>query len=330
MVTTTPPRVFGEDLCGPGSLSLVLNALGDSATPAELDATLPKAPRGGVLSVDLLIAARQRGFEAWLGPGDSTTLASEVGAGRAAILMLRLLDAPGTQRDIYHYVVVDGIDADRALFRFQFGDGKVRWARLGEIDKSWKATGRALLRVRRPGGGSEELARAVTLEKAGRRAEARDAYRRVVEANPTSVRAFTNLGNVEAALGNPREAETAYRKAATIAPGDRDALNNLAWLLLEEGTRLEEAETLAANAAAQPGPERPLAQDTLGRVQLARGRCEDALRTFGEALAASPPGEAGRGGLLEGQNWTPAPGIESRIAPSLCPLPQPYSQPACQ
>jgi Tfp pilus assembly protein PilF len=82
------------------------------------------------------------------------------------------------------------------------------------------------------------------------------------------------------------EAERAYRRALALSAEDRDALNNLAWLLLEEGRSLEEAETLAAKAAAQPGPDRPLALDTLGRVQLARGRCDEATSTFVEALAA--------------------------------------------
>jgi len=58
----------------------------------------------------------------------------ELAEGRPAILMLRLLDAPGARRDIYHYVVVDGFDPPRGLCRFQFGDGKARWARLESLE----------------------------------------------------------------------------------------------------------------------------------------------------------------------------------------------------
>ncbi|HSD26068.1 MAG TPA: tetratricopeptide repeat protein [Vicinamibacteria bacterium] len=286
MVTSGPPRTFTDDLCGPGSLSLVLNALGDPATAADLEAAMPRAPGGGVLSVDLLLAARQRGFVASLGSGDGTSVRGELDRGRATILMLRLLDAPGSRRDIYHYVVVDGFDPGRALFRFQFGDGRVRWAPLRSVEKAWRAAGHALLRVRPDT--AVQIRRAVDLEAAGpgRREEARDLYRRIVEEDPASVRAWTNLGNVLAAEGRRAEAEAAYRRALGLAPDDRDAANNLAWLLQEGGSRLEEAEALALKASARAGPDQVLALDTLGRIQLARGRCDDAERTLRRALSA--------------------------------------------
>ena len=117
---------------------------------------------------------------------------------------------------------------------------------------------------------------------------------------PDSVRTWVNLGNVAADQGRREESETAYRRALAMAPDDRDALNNLAWLLLAEGTRLEEAETLATRAANQPGPDRPLALDTLGRIQLARGLCAEAANTFREALAAQAAPEKKGAGLREG------------------------------
>ena len=101
------------------------------------------------------------------------------------------------------------------------------------------------------------------------------------------MRAWVDLGNAESVRGRPEEAERAYRRALEISPEDRDALNNLAWLLLEEGTRLEEAEALAAKAASQAGRDRALALDTLGQIQLARGHCPEAARSFSEALAGA-------------------------------------------
>jgi Flp pilus assembly protein TadD len=293
-------REFEEDRCGPGSLSLVLGALGDEVPERDLAAVLPEAPRGGVLSVDLLLAARQRGFDAGLVAGTAEAIEAELLEGRPVILMLRLLDAPGARRDVFHYAVADGLDAPRALFRFQFGDGKGRWAPLRSVDEGWEASGRALLIVRPRASTDEALRRAVALEGAGRIEEAVRLYRRVLAVRPDSVRAWVDLGNAEAARRNVAEAETAYRRALEISADDRDALNNLAWLLLEEGSRLEEAEALAARAALPPGPDRPSAQDTLGRIQLARGRCEEAARTFDEALTGSGIAESTRARLLEG------------------------------
>src|SRR6185503_16295865 len=103
---------------------------GDPVPEADLARALPAAPGGGVLSIDLLLAARTRGFEAALVAGDAGTLAAEIEAARPAILMLKLLDVPGSRRDVLHYVVVDGHDRGRGLFRMQFGDGRARWVPL--------------------------------------------------------------------------------------------------------------------------------------------------------------------------------------------------------
>jgi len=279
----------------------VLNANRDPVSEAALDASLPRAPGGGVLSLDLLLAARQRGFDASLAAGDAGAIRSEIGEGRPVILMLKLLDLPGERKDVYHYVVVDGFDPRRRLFRLQFGDGKARWARLDRVERAWKAAGHALLTVRRKWDEAAALRPGLELEASGRVEDASEVYRAVLAAHPGSARAWVNLANCEARLGRREGAEAAYRRALAISPQHRDALNNLAWLLLEEGSRLEEAEGLATQAAAVEGPERALAQDTLGRVQLARGRCEDAARTFEQALAAPDvPSAQARAGLLEG------------------------------
>ena len=292
--------VFEEDRCGPGSLALVLGAHGDTASARDLEAVLPEVAGRGVLSVDLLIAARQRGFDAALVTGTAEAVRDELADGRPAILMLRLLDAPGASRDVYHYVVVDGIDPPRGLFRFQFGDGQARWARLESLERSWKPAGHALLVVRRRADTDATLARAVALEAESRLPEAEALYRQVLVVRPESARTWVNLGNVAADQGRRQESETAYRRALALAPDDRDALNNLAWLLLAEGTRLEEAETLATRAANQPGPDQPLALDTLGRIQLARGLCAEAVRTFRKALEAEAVAETTQAGLNEG------------------------------
>jgi tetratricopeptide (TPR) repeat protein len=286
VVPGIPLATFAEDRCGAGSLALVLGARGDPRPVQDLEAALPEVPGRGVLSVDMLLAARARGFDAALLTGTAAGLQRELAAARPAILMLRLLDAPGARRDIYHYVVADGLDPSRGLFRLQYGDGKARWARLSSIEDGWKAAGHVMLVVRTREETDSALGRALALESERRLDEADALYREVLEVRPDSVRAWVDLGNVAADRGRRAEAETAYRRALAIDAEDRDALNNLAWLLLEEGVRLTQAEDLAARAATAPGPDRPRAQDTLGRIQLARGRCAEAERTFRDALAA--------------------------------------------
>lgn len=284
MLEHVPLRAFDDDRCGPGSLSVVLNALGDAVSEEELAASLPRAPGGGVLSVDLLLAARQRGFSASLVTGNEDALRHEIQEGRPVLLMLRMLNVPGRGGDVYHYVVVDGHDPRRRLFRVQFGDGKARWAGLEQLEGAWKGGGHAMVTVSAPPSLAHMRA-AIELERAGRLDQAAERYTQVLEASPESLRAWVNLGNVEAGRGRTLDAERAYRRALSISPHDPDALNNLAWLLLQEGSRLVEAEALARDAARRPGPDRLLVLDTLARIQGARGRCADADATYAEALA---------------------------------------------
>jgi tetratricopeptide (TPR) repeat protein len=145
-----------------------------------------------------------------------------------------------------------------------------------------------------------ELLAGVALEEAGRLDEAIALYRRVLAVRPDSARAWTNLGNAQGARAATPDAEKAYREALRLSPADPDALNNLAWLLLQDKQQLDEAEALAVRAVAIPGPDRFEALDTLARIRLARGRCREAAAAFAEALAADRLTEAARVQLQSG------------------------------
>src|SRR5260370_9367158 len=65
VIDRMPMQKWGVESCGAGSLSTVLQHYGDTTSMQQWDALLPKV-RGGVLTVDMLIAARQKGFDARL------------------------------------------------------------------------------------------------------------------------------------------------------------------------------------------------------------------------------------------------------------------------
>lgn len=323
MLDEVPVREFGVDRCGAGSLSSVLAYFGDPISMEELDARLPKSDDNGVITLDMILAARERGFDARLVAGDAELLESTLLERRPAILMLRVLNAPGLGKDYFHYVVADGVDPERKLFRLQFGDGKRRWAPLDGLERAWRGTDRATIlvaprtevatEVRRTGTG---LGYGVALEEAGRAGEAVTLYRGLLEREPESPRAWTNLGNAEAAQGNAGKAEEAYRNALELDPTHRDALNNLAWLLLEEGTRLDEAAELARSAVEAGGPDPHLAHDTLARVEAARGRCPEAADAFAQALAEAPPDPATRAQIAEAARAAEESCSEGRSSPT--------------
>lgn len=288
-----PARKWADNRCAAGALSEVLNHLGDRVTEEELAGSLTRARKGGVVSVDLLLAVRTRGFDAQILRGDQALVRSELELQHPLLLMLRVMDAPGLKDDLYHYVVLSGIDTESGLVQMHYGDGRKRWVPLVRLEPSWAAGGYAtfLIGPRKQRTATEDdLRRAVVLEDAGKTTQAIALYQRYLDSHPQSVVAWTNLGNARARLGEQQLAEVAYRNALFLEKTNRDALNNLAWLLLGQG-RLAEAESLARRAARQEGPDRYLALDTLARVLAAGGRCREAQATFDQALTMIPEHE---------------------------------------
>ena len=298
-----PLTEFGVENCGAASLSAILAYWDFDISIEELDQSLPKANNGGVVSLDLVLAARARGFQAELVVGDRAQILESLEAGRPLILMLRVLNAIGERRDLYHYVIVDGFDPGRDLVRVQYGDGASRWVSFERLSGAWDETGFATL-VLYPGevtGDSGDSIRyAVALEESGRLPEAAAVYRRLLATDPESALVWVNLGNVEAARGLEQEAEAAYRHALELDLDQPEALNNLAWLLLESPADLTEAYDLASRAVSLGGPDPYLALDTLGRIQLAMGQCSEAIEVFRSALPTAPTGSTAEGWILYG------------------------------
>jgi tetratricopeptide (TPR) repeat protein len=286
VIPDVPMQKWDIKSCGAGSLTAVLQRYGDKTTMEEWDSKLRKT-RGGVMSIDIVLAARQQGFDARLVTGNEALVREELIANRPLILMLQVVDSPGKSLDFFHYIVLDGYDPARNLYRTQFGDGKARWVKFPRIEKAWEGGAHAAVLIRPKDPLTDSLRAAVALEEAGKLALAADAYRTLLDQHPESVVAWTNLGNTEMRLGRRPAAEEAYRKALALRSDSADALNNLAWLLYEE-KRLDEAETFAKQAVASTAPDGWTRLDTLARIQAARGNCSDALVTYKSAVASVP------------------------------------------
>ena len=293
VIPQMPILKWGIESCGAGSLATVLQHYGDSTSMQQWDATLPKT-HGGVMTVDMLIAARQKGFDAQIVTGTPDLITAELQNGRPVILMLQVVAGPGQKFDFFHYIVADGIDPERGLIRTQWGDRQERWVSLDRLDKPWSGGGHAAILIRPLSAADqvrEALRNAIALEDEGKVADAAAKYREILAAHPDSSVAWTDLGNAEEKLGDRKGAEDAFRKALAIDAGSRDALNNLAWLLYQE-KRLDEAESFARQALSEPGPDSYLVLDTLARVLAAKGSCDEAMRAFQQAIDAVPSSQA--------------------------------------
>ncbi len=286
VITNVPMQTWDIKSCGAGALSSVLQHYGDPTSMKQWDASLPKT-RGGVMSIDLVLGARQKGFDARLVTGDQQMVERELLDGRPVILMLQVIQAPGKGYDFFHYVVLDGIDSQKKLVRTQFGDSKARWVKFARLESAWVGGAHTAIVIRPKDPTAELLRAAVALEEKGDLAQAATSYRDILSSHPASVVAWTNLGNVESRIGDRPAAEDAFRKALAVDATAADALNNLAWLLYED-KRLDEAEALASRAVASPAPDAWMRLDTLARIQLARGSCGDAVKTWQRAVEGVP------------------------------------------
>ena len=290
------PARFGLERCGAGSLAGVLgvydSAYAAAAVIEQIDRALPKARNGGVLTLDLLLEARARGFGASLTTGSPEAIASALETGTPPILVLQVLNMPGSRKDFFHYVIADGRDRDRGLVRLHFGDGKARWVSDGWLKRPWRGTANAMIliapRTARPAPSGREIRYAVALELDGDPDSAAAIYRRLLSEEPDSEILWTNLGNAEVALGDAAAAETAFRRAIEIDPTYQEPLNNLAWLLIGQERAASEAVLLARRAVEADGPDPHLVLDTLARALRRRGDCAEALSTFERALGLAP------------------------------------------
>lgn len=297
ILPNVPVQQWDIKSCGAGALSSVLQHHGDTTSMQEWDETLPKT-RGGVLSIDLVLAARRKGFDASIVTGDAALVENELRAGRPVILMLQVIQAPGKGYDFFHYIVLDGYDDSRRAVRAQFGTGEPRWTTIERLESAWKGTKYATIVIRPADPNTEALRAAVRLEEEGQYALAAHAYREILRSDPRSAVAWTNLGNAEMRAGRHTAAEDAFRKAIEVDPESADALNNLAWLLFEQ-KRVDEAEPLARKAVLTRAPDPWIRLDTLARILAARGDCAEAAATFRQAIASLPESRAAERADLE-------------------------------
>lgn len=111
-------------------------------------------------------------------------------------------------------------------------------------------------------------------------------YERAAELDADWARPVLNRGNAHAARGEWRLAEKYYRQALRREPGSAEAMNNLAWTLLQAG---ETADALDwARKAVAADAREPAYLDTLAEIQIARRDFAAVRVTLERALSLSP------------------------------------------
>lgn len=118
-------------------------------------------------------------------------------------------------------------------------------------------------------------------------------YDRAAKLDFSWARPLINRGNVYAGLGEWGAAQKSYRLALRREPGNAEAMNNLAWALLQAE---ETGEALAlAEKAVDTNPGEPAYLDTLAEIRIVRHDYEGARQAISRALAFDPPAELREG-----------------------------------
>jgi predicted double-glycine peptidase len=129
--------------CGPAALASVLNFHNDPVTVGEIaDVVYRDGPVRGTLSLDLVLYARSRGFEAVWDTATLSDLFRQVEEGSPPIVMV---DQGFSIAGRHHFLVVAGYDQNGLLVH----DGKSAYAHLpwSRFLNPWKRAGNWAMRV---------------------------------------------------------------------------------------------------------------------------------------------------------------------------------------
>ncbi len=158
---------------------------------------------------------------------------------------------------------------------------------------------------------AKEPSREIALRAASTFAEARDfaggsrVLRAWLAGNPKDAAVRSQLALLLQTAGRRDEAKREYRRVAELEPGNAGALNNLAWMMFEDG---ESGARGFAERAYQANPRSWQVADTLGWILVHQGEAERAVTILAEAVEhadgnpsarhhyAAALAKAGRGG----------------------------------
>ncbi len=140
----------------------------------------------------------------------------------------------------------------------------------------------------------EHLALGVSYESQGKLDLAISEYKSALkkDSKEVGVTPLISLGNAYAQQKEYKQAEEYYQKALKLEPANGQALNNLAWVYLQQRIKLQEAEDMVRQVLDREtdhDPNRPGYLDTLAEILMAQGQFAEALDLLQEAegLASS-------------------------------------------
>lgn len=219
-----------EGHCGPATLTMALQAVGQPACLAEITSQVFTPGMNGTFQSDLIGSARRQGMLA-IPIENIENLFAEISAGHPVIVFENLALSWLPQ---WHYALVYGYDLMEEVVVMHSGPEKAKHWDLRKFERSWKLAGYWGLVVLPPHRLSatatelQHLSAAAALETLKLNGKAEIAYRTILSKWPTSLGALIGLGNSSFSQSDYKESERSLILAVQNHPQSAVAWHNLA------------------------------------------------------------------------------------------------------
>ena len=254
--------------CGPAALAMALNWSGLPVSPEDLTDEVFTPTRKGSLQTALISSARRHGRIAYISIG-MDVIFSEVAAGHPVIILQNL---GLSWHPVWHYSVVVGYDLPKKFVILRSGTTARKIMPSRVFENTWARSnywGLLILRPEQlPSMAKKDLflEAVLGLEKARQFHAAIHGYKTALTRWPQSLTALMGIGNCHYALGELKDAESAFRETVHLHPKEGAAFNNLAQILWDQGQKQEALEA-AKKAVSLGGPLSAVYQKTLEEIQ---------------------------------------------------------------
>lgn len=140
-------------LCGPVALAIVFAFWGYDIPIDQISKDIYRDDHNGTLSLDMMLYARQCGFEANIFNGSFALLKEELAKGNPLILMFKITDVPQfpikklSLKDQFHFVVATGFCPSDGSLICHSGEGKNIVVPHKLFNKLWRKTNYWTLKI---------------------------------------------------------------------------------------------------------------------------------------------------------------------------------------
>lgn len=241
--------------CGPAALAMLLGAKGVKV-PTEVlvdEVYVPK--RFGSFQIEMVAAARSRGFVALSLKGGIHSVLLEIAAGNPVLV---LQNAGWSWLPVWHYAVVIGYDLPKNHVILRSGTTERLQMPMEEFEATWSDANRWGLVILTPeeapvtASALDYLGAVRDLETTGNALGAIRGYQTALDKWPENEAAAIALGNAYHAVQDFQNAERAFENAVLRHPGMASAWNNRAWALQALGCTNEAVTSARCALALEP------------------------------------------------------------------------------